>query len=123
MLEERKVVTVLFADVIGSTALGEGLDPERLRTVLDAYFNTMAEAIARWGGTVEKFIGDAIFAVFGVPSVREDDAERALRAGLEMLTRLERLNARLQQAHGISVQIRIGVNTGEVLAATREGLD
>jgi class 3 adenylate cyclase len=123
MLEERKLVTVLFADVIGSTALGEGLDPERLRKVLDAYFNTMAEAIAIWGGTVEKFIGDAIFAVFGVPSVREDDAERALRAGLEMLTRLDELNARLQKAHGISLQIRIGVNTGEVLAATRAGLD
>src|SRR6267143_6967775 len=112
MLEERKLVTVLFADVIGSTALGEGFDPERLRAVLDAYFNTMAEAIAAWGGTVEKFIGDAIFAVFGVPSVREDDAERAVRAGLEMLTRLDQLNVRLQKAHGISVQIRIGVNTG-----------
>src|SRR5438132_1368306 len=123
MLEERKVVTGLFADMIGSTALGESLDPERLRSVLDAYFNTMAEAIAVWGGTVEKFIGDAIFAVFGVPSVREDDAERALRAGLEMLTRLDQLNARLQKAYGISVQIRIGVNTGEVVAATREGLD
>src|SRR5712692_1806099 len=123
MLEERKLVTVLFADVIGSTALSEGLDPERLRTVLDAYFKEMAEAITVWGGTVEKFIGDAIVVVFGVPSVREDDAERALRAALEMLTRLEHLNGRLQKAHGISLQIRIGVNTGEVLAATQNGLD
>jgi class 3 adenylate cyclase len=123
MLEERKLVTVLFADVIGSTALSEGLDPERLRAVLDAYFKAMAEAIAEWGGTVEKFIGDAIVAVFGVPLVREDDAERSLRAALEMLTRLEQLNGRLQKAHGISLQIRIGVNTGEVLAATGNGLD
>jgi class 3 adenylate cyclase len=123
MLEERKLVTVLFADVIGSTALSEGLDPERLRTVLDDYFKAMAEAVAVWGGTVEKFIGDAIVAVFGVPFVREDDAERALRASLEMLTRLDLLNGRLQQSHGISLQIRIGVNTGEVLAATESGLD
>ncbi|HYS02628.1 MAG TPA: adenylate/guanylate cyclase domain-containing protein, partial [Candidatus Eisenbacteria bacterium] len=123
MLEERKLVTVLFADVIGSTALSEGLDPERLRTVLDAYFKAMAEVIAVWGGTVEKFIGDAIVAVFGVPTVREDDAERALRAALDMLTRLDQLNGQLQRAHGVSLQIRIGVNTGEVLAATQNGLD
>jgi len=123
MLEERKLVTVLFADVIGSTALSEGLDPERLGTVLDAYFKAMAEVIAVWGGTVEKFIGDAIVAVFGVPTVREDDAERALRAALEMLTRLDQLNGQLQDVHGISLEIRIGVNTGEVLAATKSGLD
>lgn len=123
MLEERKLVTVLFADVIGSTALSEGLDPERLRTVLDAYFKAMAEVVAVWGGTVEKFIGDAVVAVFGVPTVREDDAERALQAALEMLTRLDQLNGQLQKAHGISLQIRIGVNTGEVLAATQSGLD
>jgi class 3 adenylate cyclase/tetratricopeptide (TPR) repeat protein len=123
MLEERKLVTVLFADVIGSTALSEGLDPERLRTVLDAYFKAMAEVIAVWGGTVEKYIGDAVVAVFGVPTVREDDAERGLRAALGMLTRLEQLNGQLQKAHGVSLQIRIGVNTGEVLAATQNGLD
>ena len=123
MLEERKLVTVLFADVIGSTALSEGLDPERLRVVLDAYFEAMAETIARWGGTVEKFIGDAVVAVFGVPSVREDDADRALKAALDMLAGLGDLNRGLEQTHQISLQIRIGVNTGEVLAATQRGLD
>jgi len=92
MLEQRKLVTVLFADVIGSAALSKSLDPERLRTVLDAYFKAMAKVIAVWGSTVEKFIGDAIVAVFGVPTVREDDAARALRAGLEMLTRVDQLN-------------------------------
>src|SRR5713226_645541 len=87
--EERKLVTVLFADVTGSTALGERLDPERLRSLLSAYFSAMSVVIESWGGTVEKFIGDAIMAAFGVPVLREDDAERALRAALDMLDRLE----------------------------------
>ena len=82
MASERKLVTILFADVIGSTALSERLDPERLRSVLDDYFAAMAGVIEAWGGTVEKFIGDAIVAVFGVPSVREDDAQRALHSSL-----------------------------------------
>src|SRR6266496_1293485 len=69
--EERRLVTVLFADVTGSTALGEQLDPERLRSLLSAYFSAMSAVIESWGGTVEKFIGDAIMAVFGVPLIRE----------------------------------------------------
>jgi len=114
--EERKLVTVLFADITGSTALGERLDPERLRSVLDTYFSAMAAIIESWGGTVEKFIGDAVMAVFGVPVVREDDAERALRASLDMLARLEDLNREFAKRHEVTVQIRIGVNTGEVIA-------
>src|SRR4029079_15145129 len=97
--EQRKVVTILFADVIGSTALGEQLDPERLRTVLGTYFKAMAEVIGSWGGTVEKYVGDAIMAVFGVPAVREDDAERALHAALEMAARLADLNTEFEHAH------------------------
>jgi class 3 adenylate cyclase/tetratricopeptide (TPR) repeat protein len=112
---ERKLVTVLFADAIGSTALGDRLDPERLRSVLDAYFAAMSAAVEEWGGTVEKFIGDAVMAVFGVPAVREDDAERALSAALEMMERLRTLNAELQARHGLTLQMRIGVNTGEVV--------
>jgi class 3 adenylate cyclase/energy-coupling factor transporter ATP-binding protein EcfA2 len=114
--EERKLVTILFADVTGSTALGERLDPERLRSLLNTYFSAMSAAIESWGGTVEKFIGDAIMAAFGVPLVREDDAERALRAALDMLARLEDLNHDFEQRHGVILQIRIGVNTGEVIA-------
>jgi class 3 adenylate cyclase/tetratricopeptide (TPR) repeat protein len=113
---ERKLVTVLFADAIGSTSLGDRLDPERLRTVLDAYFAAMAAAVDAWGGTVEKFIGDAVMAVFGVPAVREDDAERALNAAIEMMERLRTLNEELRSRHGISLQMRVGVNTGEVVA-------
>ncbi|HVS49303.1 MAG TPA: adenylate/guanylate cyclase domain-containing protein, partial [Candidatus Dormibacteraeota bacterium] len=113
---ERKLVTVLFADAIGSTSLADRLDPERLRAVLDAYFAAMASAVDAWGGTVEKFIGDAVMAVFGVPAVREDDAERALNAAMEMMERLRDLNVELQSRHGISLQMRVGVNTGEVVA-------
>src|SRR4030088_1363164 len=115
---ERKLVTVLFADAIGSTSLADRLDPERLRTVLDAYFAAMAAAVEAWGGTVEKFIGDAVMAVFGVPAVREDDAERALNAAMEMMKRLRTLNEELQARHGVSLRMRIGVNTGEVVAVT-----
>jgi class 3 adenylate cyclase/tetratricopeptide (TPR) repeat protein len=114
--EERKLVTILFADVTGSTSLGERLDPERLRSLLSAYFSAMSALIESWGGTVEKFIGDAIMAVFGVPIVREDDPERAIRASLDMLSRLEELNRDFEDRHGVTLQIRIGVNTGEVIA-------
>src|SRR6266540_4619465 len=116
--EERKVVTILFADVTGSTALGEQLDPERLRSLLGAYFAAMAAIIESWGGSVEKYIGDAVMAAFGVPTVREDDAERALHAALEMGTRLETLNVEFERAHHITLEVRMGVNSGEVMAPT-----
>ncbi|MGI8929168.1 MAG: AAA family ATPase [Candidatus Limnocylindrales bacterium] len=114
--EERKVATILFADVIGSTDLGEQLDPERLRALLQEYFAAMSRVIEQWAGTVEKYIGDAILAVFGVPTAREDDAVRALHAATEMLAQIERLNDDFEARHGVRVQVRIGVNTGEVLA-------
>jgi len=116
--EERKVVTVLFADVTGSTALGERLDPERLKDVMGAYFDAMREEIEAEGGTVEKFIGDAVMAVFGVPATHEDDPARALRAAGRMLSRLEVLNVDLSSRHEVELQIRVGVNTGEVIAAS-----
>ena len=114
--EQRKVVTILFADVIGSTALGEQLDPERLRALLGVYFAAMASIIESWGGTVEKYIGDAVMAVFGIPVIHEDDAERALRAALEMRQRLTELNADFERQHQVTLGVRIGVNTGEVIA-------
>jgi class 3 adenylate cyclase/tetratricopeptide (TPR) repeat protein len=115
--EERRVVTVLFADVSGSTELGERLDPEHLREVMASYFAAMREEIEAEGGTVEKFIGDAVMAVFGVPAAHEDDPIRALRASLRMRTRLDDVNDALMAARGVTLQIRIGVNTGEVLAS------
>jgi class 3 adenylate cyclase/tetratricopeptide (TPR) repeat protein len=116
--QERRLVTILFADVSGSTALGERLDPERLQEVLAAYFQAMREEIEAEGGTVEKFIGDAVMAAFGVPVAHEDDPARALRAALRMRRRLEQVNRDLDARFGITLQIRTGVNTGEVLAVT-----
>ena len=112
----RKIVTVLFADVIESTSLGEKLDPEALRWVMSRYFERMQAIVERHEGQVEKFIGDAIMAVFGIPVAHEDDALRALRAAAEMRASLAELNVELQRNQGIRLEVRIGVNTGEVVA-------
>ena len=110
--EQRKVVTVLFCDVVDSTALGESIDPEALRALLARYFEQMRRIVAAHGGFVEKFIGDAVMAVFGVPVVHEDDAFRACRAAAEMREALPALG----------IQGRIGVNSGEVVTGTAERL-
>jgi predicted ATPase/class 3 adenylate cyclase len=114
--EVRKVVTVVFTDVTGSTALGERLDPEALRRVMSRYFDEMAAVIERHEGSVEKFIGDAVMAVFGIPRLHEDDALRAVRAAGDMRDRLRELNTDLERDHGVGLAVRIGVNTGEVVA-------
>jgi class 3 adenylate cyclase/tetratricopeptide (TPR) repeat protein len=114
--ESRKTVTVLFADVAGSTALGEVLDPESLRAVMTRYFAEMRAIIEAHGGTVEKFIGDAVMAVFGMPVTHEDDALRAVRAAADIRDRLVSLNAELEAGRGIAIRFRTGVNTGEVVA-------
>jgi class 3 adenylate cyclase len=116
--EERKLVTVLFADVSRSTELGERLDAERLRAVMDSFFTAMREEIEAEGGTVEKFIGDAVMAAFGVPTAHEDDPARALRSAIRMSRKLSALNEDLARAHGVRLAMRMGVNTGEVLAVT-----
>jgi class 3 adenylate cyclase/tetratricopeptide (TPR) repeat protein len=119
--EARKVVTVLFADVTGSTALGERLDPESLRRVMGRYFEEMSDVLERHGGTVEKFIGDAVMAVFGIPTLHEDDALRALRAASAMRDRLHALNEELEADFGVALEARIGVNTGEVVTGEGAG--
>jgi class 3 adenylate cyclase/tetratricopeptide (TPR) repeat protein len=119
--EIRKSVTVVFCDVTGSTALGELLDPETLRRVMARYFETMKVAIEHHGGTVEKFIGDAVMAVFGIPHVHEDDALRAVRAAVEMREGLQDLNKELERDRGVTLTSRIGVNTGEVVAGDPAG--
>jgi class 3 adenylate cyclase/tetratricopeptide (TPR) repeat protein len=116
--EERRFVTVLFADLTGSTALGEQLDPERLRILLGDYFKAMSDVIESWGGTVEKFIGDAVMAVFGIPTLHEDDPERALRAALGVHEKLVELNPEVEERHGVQLEVRIGVCSGDVLAGT-----
>src|SRR6266511_4995709 len=114
--EVRKTVTVVFCDLKGSTALGERLDSEALREVMSRYFEEMSAALELHGGTIEKYIGDAIMAVFGLPVVHEDDALRAVRAAAEMKRRLAALNDELQTRWGVTFANRIGVNTGEVVA-------
>ncbi len=116
--EERRVVTIMFADITGSTPLADKLDPEDLRAILGVYFNLMTEELRRHGGTVEKYIGDAVMAVFGAPITHEDDPDRAVRAALDMQGALARFNQRrqAQDPEAIWLQMRIGINTGEVAA-------
>src|SRR3981081_120819 len=109
MREQRKVVTILFADVVGSTALAEQTDPEIVRATMGRYFQRIAEVADAYGGTVEKFAGDAAMVVFGVPAVHDDDAERAVRAAIEI------------RDGASDLAVRVGVNTGE--AGTAAGDD
>ncbi len=111
----RKTVTVVFCDVEDSTPLGDRLDPESVRQVMTSFFREMRKALERHGGTVEKFIGDAVMAVFGVPLLHEDDAFRAVRAAQAMREALDGLNADLERRFDVRLQTRIGVNTGEVV--------
>src|SRR5262252_561507 len=105
MREQRKVVSILFADVVGSTALASERDPEVVRALMGRYFKRVGEIATAYGGTVEKFAGDAAMVVFGIPAVHDDDAERAVRAALEI-----RDGSR-------EVAVRVGVNTGEAVTA------
>src|SRR5205814_1455662 len=109
----RKTVTVLFCDVADSTPLGERLDPESLRRVMSRWFEAMRDVLEAHGGTVEKFIGDAVMAVFGVPQLHEDDALRAVRAAVDMRAALARLNEELIRLWGVEIHARIGINSGE----------
>src|SRR5579872_3507322 len=110
--EERRIVTVLFADVAGSTALGEELDPEEMRGLLGRYYAIARETVAEHGGTIEKFIGDAVMAVFGLPTAHGDDPDRAIAAAVAMRERV-RHDAQL----GARLAIRFGISTGEVVAS------
>ena len=115
VLEERKLATVLFADLVGSTADAHGEDPERVRVRLERFYDAMAQEIERTGGTVERFAGDSVMAAFGAPAALEDHAERALHAALAMQRTLDRL-------FGGEFAMRIGVNTGDVVfGRAREG--
>jgi class 3 adenylate cyclase/tetratricopeptide (TPR) repeat protein len=120
--EQRKTVTILFCDVTGSTAMGELLDPESLRQVMRRYFDAARTVIEQHGGTVEKFIGDAVMAVFGVPVLHEDDALRAVRAAAGLRDALATLNEALQRDYATTVIVRTGVNTGPVVTGTEERL-
>ncbi len=121
MSVSRRTVTVLFADVADSTPLGERLDPESLRRVMSRFFEQMSTVLEHHGGTVEKFIGDAVMAVFGIPELHEDDALRAVRAATELRLALAELNEELERELAVRIGIRVGVNTGEVVAGDGTG--
>jgi class 3 adenylate cyclase len=120
--EQLKTITVLFADVTGSTELGERLDPEALRRVMERYFELAQRVVTGHGGTVEKFIGDAVMAVFGVPTLHEDDALRAVRAAAGLRAELPALNSELKRDFDATLELRTGVNTGEAVTATDDWL-
>jgi class 3 adenylate cyclase len=113
-LEERKVVSVLFCDLVGFTAASERQDPEDVRARIRPYHARLREEIERYGGTVEKFVGDAVMAAFGAPVAHEDDAERAVRAGLAILEAIAELN---EANPDLDLQVRVGINTGEAVVA------
>jgi class 3 adenylate cyclase/tetratricopeptide (TPR) repeat protein len=114
--EVRKVVTIVFCDVVGSTAIGERQDPEQLRWLMSRYFEEMSAIVSRHGGTVGKFIGDAVMAVFGAPVLHEDDALRAIRAAAAMREAVDALNVEFESSLGVRIEVRIGINSGEVIA-------
>src|SRR5438067_4951218 len=120
--EERKLITVLFCDIVGSTAKAEQMDPEDVRARLAPYYARVRGELERFGGTVEKFIGDAVVALFGAPVAHEDDPERAVRAASAICEAIDDLNA---ADEWLDLQVRVGVNTGEALvvvgARTTEG--
>jgi class 3 adenylate cyclase/tetratricopeptide (TPR) repeat protein len=120
-MESRKLVSVVFCDLVDFAQMGRGLDAESLRTIIGRYFEAMRDAVERHGGTVEKFIGDAVVAVFGIPAVHEDDALRAVRAATEMRDALDPLNQEFSAAWGVRLHTRTGVNSGEVLATDGGG--
>src|SRR5438445_1408944 len=114
--EDRRLVSVLFADLSGSTPLGERLDPEDLRRILGAFFAALVRPIQRYEGTVEKYMGDAVMAVFGAPVSHEDDAERTVRAAVEMQRALTLLNDWLEREHGLRLALPGGRSAGEVVS-------
>lgn len=118
---ERKLVTILFSDLEGFTSLSERMDPEDLRAIMNAYFERLRGVVVQHGGRVDKFIGDAVMALFGVPTATEEDPENAVRAALDMRRTLEEFNAGLERERGFRLRQRIGVNTGTVLVASGAG--
>jgi class 3 adenylate cyclase/tetratricopeptide (TPR) repeat protein len=121
--EVRKVVTIVFCDVVGSTDIGERQDPEQLRWLMSRYFEEISAIVSRHGGTVAKFIGDAVMAVFGAPVLHEDDALRAVRAAADMQEAVSALNVEFERSLGVHIKVRIGINTGEVVAGDVSGSD
>src|SRR3989442_10189894 len=118
---ERRQLTVLFCDLVDSTPLASRLDPEELREVVRAYQETCAKVIARFDGHIAQYLGDGLLIYFGYPQAHEDDAQRAVRAGLGMVEALGQLNTRLTQERGVHLAVRLGINTGLVVVGEAGG--
>ena len=114
--EERRKATIIFADLSGYTAVSERLDPERIKSLVDRTLRRLGEEIERYGGTIDKYIGDNVMGVFGAPVAHEDDPERAVRAGLAMQAAMAEINERIASDVGANFALRVGINSGEVLA-------
>ncbi|MGE5858131.1 MAG: adenylate/guanylate cyclase domain-containing protein, partial [Solirubrobacterales bacterium] len=114
--EERRQATVLFADLSGYTAAAERMDPEALKALVDRTLRVLGEEIERFGGSIDKFIGDNVMGVFGAPVTHEDDPERAVRAGLAMQAAMEGAKRESREKHGVDFSLRVGINSGEVMA-------
>jgi class 3 adenylate cyclase len=121
--ESRKRVSILFIDLVGSTALAEQLDPEALRQIMDSYFAACVVAIEEHGGAAEKFIGDAVLAAFGATVTHEDDALRAIRAAAGSLSALRGLSTQLAASHNVSLQARCGICSGDAVVIVSRGGD
>src|ERR671922_2199900 len=114
--EERRRATVLFADLSGYTAAAERMDPEAVKALVDRTLRRLGDEIERFGGTIDKFIGDNVMGVFGAPITHEDDPERAVRAGLAMQAAMEEANQQSREKFGVGFSLRVGINSGEVMA-------
>ncbi len=114
--EERRQATILFADLSGYTAAAERMDPEAVKALVDRTLRLLGEEIERFGGSIDKFIGDNVMGVFGAPVAHEDDPERAVRAGLAMQTAMEEANRQSREKYGVGFSLRVGINSGEVMA-------
>ena len=115
---ERRQLTVMFCDIVGSTAIAEKLDPEILREVVSSYHNTTGRVVGRYDGNIAQYLGDGLLVYFGFPVAHDDDAERAVRVGLEIIPALSVLNSKLEEEHGITISVRVGIHTGPVIVGS-----
>src|SRR6185295_5365079 len=113
--EERRKATVLFADLFGYTAVAERMDPEAVKSIIDRALRRLGQEVVRYGGSVDKYIGDNVMAVFGAPVAHEDDPERAVRAGLAMQGAMVEANRESREKDGVEFSLRVGINSGEVM--------
>src|SRR6266516_3121816 len=112
---ERRPLTILFADIAGSTSIAETLDPEDWTELVGTAFNRLNAVAARYGGTVARLMGDGVLVFFGAPVAHEDDPERAVRCGLDMVREIDTLGAQAKAEHGVELRVRVGINTGPVV--------